>query len=147
MGDQVAVLDEGELQQVGTPEDIYHSPGTRFVAEFLGLADFLPATFRDGKLETTIGAVEWKKDTPSEGVDLLLRPDDMSLEFSDSGQGVIISRVFQGPSYLYEVRLDSDQVVHVLQHHTKRYDVGAKVRVLINAQYRLTCFRDAQRVG
>ena len=42
MADQVAVIRNGELQQVGTPEDIYYSPTTPFVANFVGHADFIP---------------------------------------------------------------------------------------------------------
>ncbi len=147
MGDQVAVLDWGELQQVETPEGIYHTPATRFVAKFLGLADFIPATFHDGELETALGTVAWNGEPPPAGVEALLRPDDMSLEPSESGQGVIISRVFQGPSYLYEVALNSGGVVHVLQHHTRQYDVGARVQVRIIAEHRLACFLGEQRVG
>ena len=147
MGDRVAVLDWGELQQVETPESIYHTPVTRFVAEFLGLADFLPATFHDGKLETAIGAVPWDGEHPPGGVEVLVRPDDMSIAPSESGQGSIISRVFQGPSYLYEVALNSGGTVHVLQHHTKQYDVGTQVQVRIIAEHRLACFLGQRRVG
>ena len=49
MGDYVAVLDQGALQQAATPEEIYHAPATRFVAEFIGIADFLPVSYEDGR--------------------------------------------------------------------------------------------------
>ena len=146
MGDQVAVLDWGVLQQVETPEGIYHTPSTRFVAEFLGLADFVPATFHDGKIETTLGSVAWEQEPPPAGADVLMRPDDMTLEPSESGQGTITSRAFQGPSYLYEVALDSGGIVHVLQHHTKQYDVGTKVQVRVIAEHHLACFLGERRV-
>ena len=42
MADQVAVIRNGELQQIGTPEDVYYSPKTVFVAGFVGHADFIP---------------------------------------------------------------------------------------------------------
>ena len=147
MGDQVAVLDWGELQQVETPESIYHTPATRFVAEFLGVADFLPATFSDGTLVTTLGAIAWEGEQPPAGVEVLVRPDDTTLVPSESGQGRIISRVFQGPSYLYEVALNTGGSVHVLQHHTKQYDVGTEVQVRIIAEHRLACFLGERRVG
>ncbi len=147
MGDQVAVLDWGELQQMETPEGIYHTPATRFVAEFLGIADFIPATYNNGKLVTMIGAVPWNQEPPPDGVELLVRPDDMSIEPSGSGQGTIVGRVFQGPSYLYDVSLESGEVVHVLQHHTRQYDVGAQVQVRIIAEHKLACFLGEKLVG
>ncbi len=147
MGDKVAVLDWGELQQVETPEGIYHTPKTRFVAEFLGLADFIPATFREGKLDTVLGAIPWEQEPPPSGSEVLVRPDDMTIDPSETGQGTITNRVFQGPSYLYEVGLEAGGVVHVLQHHTKQYDVGTRVQVRIIAEHRLACFLGESRVG
>jgi len=147
MGDQVAVLDWGELKQMESPEGIYHTPETRFVAEFLGIADFIPAAFQAGNLETEIGMIPWGQKSPPEGVEVLLRPDDMSLAPSTSGQGTIVGRIFQGPSYLYEVELESQRKVRVLQHHTKRYEVGEKVQVRIVAEHRLACFLGEELVG
>jgi len=55
LGDRVAVLREGALQQVGTPDEVYRRPANRFVARFMGAADFLPVERRDGLLVTEIG--------------------------------------------------------------------------------------------
>jgi iron(III) transport system ATP-binding protein len=44
MGDRVGILHNGRLEQVGTPQEVFQAPATRFVAEFLGIPDFLPAT-------------------------------------------------------------------------------------------------------
>ena len=44
MSDRIAVMSEGRVEQVGTPEEIYHSPATAFVAGFIGTANLLPAT-------------------------------------------------------------------------------------------------------
>ena len=55
MGDKVAVMTCGALEQVGTPEDIFHHPKTRFVANFLGIADFIVARVDGNDLVTEIG--------------------------------------------------------------------------------------------
>src|SRR5690554_7356941 len=46
MGDRLAVLNCGRLEQMGTPETVFHQPQTRFVAEFMGQADFIPGRDR-----------------------------------------------------------------------------------------------------
>ena len=55
MADQVAVIRNGELQQIGTPEDIYYSPTTAFVAGFVGHADFIPGVVIGPHIQTEIG--------------------------------------------------------------------------------------------
>ena len=147
MGDYVAVLDQGALQQAATPEEIYHAPATRFVAEFIGIADFLPVSYENGRLRTVAGDIPWTGEPPQDGAEVLLRPDDMSLTPSENGQGVVMERVFQGPTYLYEVALDNGRTVRIMQHHTRQYDVGTHVEVRIVAEHRLACFVDGVRVG
>ena len=55
MADRVAVIRNGELQQIGSPEDIYHSPTTAFVANFVGHADFIPGVVAGTEVRTEIG--------------------------------------------------------------------------------------------
>ena len=146
MGDQVAILDRGELQQVETPEGIYHTPLTKFVANFMGPSHFMRATYRNGNLETMLGTVPWNREPPPQDVEVLVRPDDLSMEPSGSGQGEIVSRIFQGSFYLYEILLGSGEFVQVLQHHTKHFEVGTTVQVNIIAQHRLACFLEGRRI-
>src|SRR5207245_2979327 len=58
MADRVAVLNHGRLEQVDTPEAIYHTPSTPFVATFVGQADFLLGRVDNGKLHTEVGIFE-----------------------------------------------------------------------------------------
>ena len=48
MADRVAIMKLGRVVQVGTPSDLYHQPASRFVAEFLGETNFVPARVMDG---------------------------------------------------------------------------------------------------
>ncbi|MDE2968881.1 MAG: ABC transporter ATP-binding protein [Chloroflexota bacterium] len=146
MGDRVAVLDQGMLQQVATPEEIYHTPGTRFVAEFIGIGDFLPVHREEGRLTTVAGTLPWPSETMAEGAEVLLRPDDLTISPSESGQGIISDRQFQGSTYLYEVALEIGRTVRVMQHHTRQYDVGTKVDVRLIAEHRMACFVGGERV-
>ena len=56
VGDEVAVMNEGRLEQSGTPASVFHSPESKFVAQFVGVVDFVPAWVNDGCLEQRAGA-------------------------------------------------------------------------------------------
>lgn len=57
VGDVIAVMNQGRVEQFGPPEEIFHHPATRFVAQFIGMVDFLPAWQEDGHLMTEVGTV------------------------------------------------------------------------------------------
>ena len=130
MGDLIAVMNLGRVEQVDTPKRIFHAPATRFVAGFMGMADFLPARSSDGALRTELGSAPLPAGLASgDGIDVMVRPDDVAIRPSESGQGVIVESVFQGAFYLYRVALASGGVVHCLESHTAEYLVGTRVDV------------------
>ena len=143
MGDRVAVLNSGALEQVGSPEEMFHRPLSRFVAQFLGAADFLRARSVGGCLETEIGLLE-RPDTLGEGdeVDVGVRPDDVAMSRGGNGIGIVVGRVFRGTHYLYTVSLPSGAHVRSLQHHTARYEEGEAVDVRLEPDQSLMCFPD-----
>ena len=65
VGDAIAVMNQGRVEQSGPPEEIFHHPATRFVAQFIGMVDFLPAWYQDGHLLTEVGSVEWPAVSPA----------------------------------------------------------------------------------
>lgn len=58
MCDRIAVLNDGAVEQVGTPAAVYECPATEFVADFVGTSNLLPATARDGVLDLGFATVE-----------------------------------------------------------------------------------------
>ena len=141
MGDRIAVMNEGGLEQVDTPEDIFHHPCTRFVAEFMGQADFIHADAKEDGLVTEIGALRSETIIPAGvDVDVLIRPDDVAIYPSSSGMGRVISRVFRGMHYLYGLSLPSGAVVHSIQHHTAFYQQGDAVDIHLEPNQTVTCF-------
>ncbi len=133
IGDLIAVMNRGRVEQVDTPERIFHAPATRYVARFMGLADFLPAQSSDGTLWTELGEAPIPAGLPSgNGIDVMVRPDDVNIRPSETGNGVIAERRFQGAFYLYRVSLASGSVVHCLEPHTSEYEVGARVDVSLD---------------
>jgi spermidine/putrescine transport system ATP-binding protein len=78
MSDRVAVLNAGRVEQVGTPEEIYERPATRFAAEFVGRANFFEGT-GDGKVVRTADGLAIDSAARGE-VTLLVRPERMRIE-------------------------------------------------------------------
>ena len=145
LGDRVAVMDRGRLQQVDAPERIYHQPATRFVAEFMGLAHFLPARVEGDALVTELGVLPRPADlAQGEQVEVMVRPDDVTIRADAAGESTVVERVFQGAHYLYTVRLPSGMELHSLQQHYAAHPVGSAVRTRLDPGHALMCSVDGE---
>jgi spermidine/putrescine ABC transporter ATP-binding subunit len=118
MATRIGVMREGRLAQVGTPADVYERPNSRFVAEFLGAANILPAVARaDGMLLELPGlhATICAATRVAAGAVLLaIRPERVRLGRPDGPnalQGVIIDRAYGGESLTHTVRLADDSLM------------------------------------
>ncbi len=104
VADQVVVMQEGEVAQIGTPQEIYQHPNSPFMARFLGLDNLLPGWAREtpggALVSTALG--EWPVPQRASGdVTLLLRPDEVQIGRGGKSQlqGVIVKRSFSGNTY------------------------------------------------
>ena len=141
LGDRVAVMRRGYIEQVDTPDCIYHTPQTRFVADFLGAADFLPAHVTAEGLQTEIGLLPPAAALRSgQEVEVMVRPHDLRAEPAPAGHGAIASAEFVGDSWQYTVRLASGRSVRCLMPHTAVYSLGTSVAVSFSADHGLVCF-------
>jgi iron(III) transport system ATP-binding protein len=135
LADRVGLMREGRLEQWGTPYDLYHRPVSRFAAEFVGQASFLPACCGgSGELQTELGAlVEGHGGNVGCGgeVDVLLRPDDVVHDDAAPRKARIVERVFRGASFLYTLELPSGRRVLSLvpSHHDHRVGEWIGVRL------------------
>lgn len=118
MSDLVVVMSEGRVAQVGSPEDLYHRPTSRFVAQFVGETNLIPG-HNDGTHLTLQGADRRFPSPAGPHGDVLLsiRPESLSLEpgGDSSLDGTLIDVVFLGPSTRYMVRLAGGESVNVLE--------------------------------
>jgi iron(III) transport system ATP-binding protein len=97
--DRIAVMNHGQVEQMGTPEDLYQQPQSRFVAEFVTQANFLPAQFTNGVWRTEIGDFPGpQSDHPGE---LMIRQEDLQLTPDANSRNVIRDRQFLGREYRY----------------------------------------------
>ena len=104
MSDTVVVMDEGQIQQIGTPEDIYNEPKNAFVADFIGESNIIDGIMRaDGVVEIFNRRFQcldkgFAKDEP---VDVVIRPEDVDIVPEGQGQlkGTVTSVTFKGMQY------------------------------------------------
>jgi len=143
MSDRIAVMSDGELAQVGGPEDIYESPNNLFVAGFVGEMCFLKAeVIEKGSVRLGNGSVVAAKTTtgPNTGVTLAIRPEMLHL-YADASEapsgrnsveGSVARTVFFGDSIVYGVGIGSDETMDVRVENIpsmRRWAVGDPVVV------------------
>jgi len=139
LADTVAVMHEGRIVQVGTPEEVYGRPATRWVAEFLGEADVLPGVARDGWAEFELGRVRAATAAPSSGeVEVLVRPEAIALSSGPGGglrpsvEAVVVEREFFGHDQLVHVELPSGRRLRSRSLSHPVWHPGDRVRVQLD---------------
>ncbi|MGH2374108.1 MAG: ABC transporter ATP-binding protein [bacterium] len=148
LGDRVGLLRGGRLEQVDTPEGIFHTPRSRFVAAFFGRADFVPARVTPQGLKTEIGLIPQHAPlAPDTPVEVLVRPDDVTVAAAADGTATVLRRLFQGSEVIYCVQLPSGRNIHSMQPHTTGLSPGARVTVTLTPGHILTCFHDGHAVA
>ena len=134
MGDRMAVMNAGRLDQVDRPDLIYTAPATRFVAQLAGACDFLAAEVNGTKATTVIGNVAF---TGPDGaipdgsaVDLMVHPDDFQVLPNPDGNCTVRSREFRGDETTLVVALPSGATLRCSQHAHPALEAGAKVTLV-----------------
>lgn len=114
--DRIAVMNNGQIEQIGTPEEVYYHPKTQFVAQFLGRTNLFRA-HADGStdVETRFGRVKLNKE--ADGLVLCsIRPEHLTIERSANNEeesGIITGREFRGHDITYYVLFKGDKyIVH-----------------------------------
>lgn len=142
VGDRMGVLHNGRLEQLDTAENCFCLPGSRFVAQFLGEASFVPGTLTDGVVTTELGTAPAKTGNGGAGpVDLLVRPDDLSVTAAAPGNAVVEWQRYEGGSRLYTLRLRDGLGLKVRTSHELRLQPGDPVAVRLNTTHPLAAFR------
>jgi spermidine/putrescine ABC transporter ATP-binding subunit len=124
MSDRLAIMNEGRIEQVGTPREVYDRPANAFVARFLGECNLLPARVERVEGQSTVARVEGVGDVvgvppegevlrPGEDVFVAVRPEWVKLGPGD-GQGFraeVEHTIFAGPNVRYDLRLGGHELI------------------------------------
>lgn len=147
LGDRVGVMRDGVLEQIDTPEAIFHKPRTRFVAEFLGQTEFLSGKVTDTAIDTLLGELP-RPVGPVAGsvVEIAVRPDDVTFRPDENGNAVVLGRRFTGMAYVYRIGLPNGGSIHSLQPHEIRVDEGAAVSVVFSPGATPPVFQEGRAV-
>ncbi|WP_448587307.1 ABC transporter ATP-binding protein [Thermocrinis sp.] len=137
LSDRVGVINKGVLEQVGTPYEIYHKPSTRFVADFVGMADFFRGRVEGNLIRSDIGVfpLNGRKDFKTGEVLIMIRPDDVDFEPDPEGKVSIVEAEFLGADIIYKLRLPSGEFIHSVKTSRELYPVGTKVRIKIEPSH------------
>lgn len=128
--DRLAVMNAGKIEQVGTPEEVYHHPRTAFVAQFLGRSNLFEGE-ADGEIaRTSMGALSIRPAAHGR-VLLSLRPEHIVLTKGCGGEleGEVVAREFRGHDLTYRVRYeDRSLIAHT--EYTHSFYPGQRVRLM-----------------
>ncbi|WP_431218399.1 ABC transporter ATP-binding protein [Leifsonia xyli] len=128
VADRVAVMRAGRIEQIGTPEELYHRPATAFVAEFVGLTNRVDGTVTAGRLHLLGQELPLASASADGPVTAYVRPEDLHLA-STGIPAVVVGTSFLGALRRTRVRLD-DGTELSLQHGTReRPEPGERVAV------------------
>ena len=132
MSDTVVVMNEGIIQQVGTPEDIYNEPENRFVASFIGESNIIPAVMKKDLLvsfdDFDFECVD-KGFKENEDVEVVIRPEDIDIVKPDEAKlkGKVKSIVFKGVHHEIVVETEHrDYLIHTTDYFETGLYVGLK---------------------
>lgn len=129
MSDTIVVMDKGEIQQIGTPVDIYNEPKNSFVAQFIGESNIIPGIMYEDFLvefgNKVFKCVD-KGFKSNEEVEVVIRPEDINVVSPDRGQlnGVVESIIFKGVHY--EMMVKSNDYSWMI-HSTIMKSIGTEI--------------------
>lgn len=139
LGDNVCVMNEGEILQIGPPKEVYSSPQNLFVAQFVGEMNFVPGRVDGaGHLETSLGPVRCELPpacASGSNLTLAIRPEHLSLKHdSPGGRGCIkasvLSKSYVGDAALFEVGV-GDVILKVKLPGDSDFAIGKQVTIVV----------------
>lgn len=135
MSDTIVVMNQGYIQQMGSPENIYNEPENAFVADFIGESNIVPGIMLRDELVEIFGAKFGCVDKGfgiKKPVDVVIRPEDIDLVAPENGslQGVVTHLIFKGVHY--EMEVTSPDGFEWLVHSTDLFPVGQQVGIHVD---------------
>jgi iron(III) transport system ATP-binding protein len=129
LADRIALMHRGRIVQVGQPEQVYYEPATRWAAEFVGAANFVPGRVVAGLVETPLGRFPAPAANGYDVVDALIRPELLELVPDPVGPGEVVAREFRGHDVFYRIELPGGQTLCSQRPSNEVVPLGARVEV------------------
>ena len=141
MSDKVVVMNNGYIQQEGTPEQIYNEPENAFVADFIGDSNIIPGKMIADKLVEVKGVqfpcIDGTDNgfKPGQRVDVVIRPEDVEIRPYGEGlfNGTITSKLFIGVHYEMLVKMEEGKFEWLLQNYDE-HEVGSKIGMYVRPE-------------
>ncbi len=154
IADRIGVMQEGVIVQWDNAYNLYHRPGNRFVADFIGQGVFTPGTvdLPNQKVNIELGSLPlWQgvDVCATEGkntlrVDVLLRADDVIHDDASALQAEVVRKAFRGAEFLYTLKLPSGQRLLALVPSHHDHAIGEKIGIRLEADHVVTFPSDRQ---
>lgn len=132
MADRIAVMDQGQVAQIGTGQEIYRAPNSRYVADFIGEANLVDCTVKDARLYVDGTVLPYDAVGTGDRATLMVRPEDIRLGEPPAGgesvslQAVVRDKVFLGSAWRVYAALPTGQEIAVQTAASEAVDRAAK---------------------
>jgi iron(III) transport system ATP-binding protein len=130
IADIIAVMRDGHIRQVGTPDDVYAAPVSPWVAKFLGDAVLFNGTASNGAVATALGSVPTVLPDGT-GARVMIRPEWIMPTAAEDGSGLVVDREFYGHDQRVEIELNKGVLVEALVPTRKAIHVGDRVNIAL----------------
>ena len=136
LSDKIALMNDGEILQIGTPKEIYESPNSIEVAKFFGNCNILDGIFKEDSFKSNVGIFNNLKfkNNIKEAIPckLVIKSEDIILSKDENSNLYIKGKEYIGDSYIYEVASQGDIFIKSISNKNKDFNIGDNVSVSLN---------------
>lgn len=111
IADKLIIINQGKIEQIGNPEDIYNKPKSLFVAQFIGQSNILKGNVTSDGIETEIGKLPYNPPIKEDSIIILIRPEDFEVSNDGSIVGIVVGRRFLSGEYYYELLINNNKII------------------------------------
>jgi len=158
VADEIGIMNDGRIQQWDSPYNLYHRPGNRFVADFIGLGVLLPAkVINDHQVDLELGTLDcvvppdYQTTCGTQDrhcpVEVLLRPDDVIHDDASPNKPRVAKKAFRGADILYTLELASGARVLSLVPSHHNHAIGESIGIRLDVDHVVTFHEDADQAG
>jgi len=139
MADEIGVLNAGQLMQWDSGYNLYHRPGNRFVADFIGQGVLLPGeVLSEGQVQTELGVISGELPPDCKigcKLELLLRPDDIQHDDQSRLHAKVVAKAFRGAEFLYTLEMASGTRVLCFAPSHHDHALGEQIGIRVEVDH------------